>query len=342
MEDIIWNFIKYLIFPGVLFAVFFGFFVQWLDRKFYARGQQRVGPPLTQPIWDFVKLLAKRDDPPDGASVEFQLIPPLMVLLALFTAVLIPVYGFGSSAIAFHGDLFFILFLLALHGALVFLLGWSAKSPYSITGGSRAVLTEMSAELPFVLSMITPALIVGSFQITEISRGFWPAIFDLDEPMRLLYILPVLVSLVISIIIMTALLEKPPFDPGHAETEIVMGWQTEVKGRSLALVNLATDISTWVVAGLIATLYLSPFEFAFPGNEVAILGKELDLLGILAHFVWFLVTTSLVVMSFSLIRTSQSRLRIDQVVQYFWRIFLPVTLLAVTLVVLIGALIGGL
>lgn len=333
MDDLFWIIIKFFIFPGIIFVIWFAFFAQWLDRKFYARAQQRIGPPFSQPYWDFVKLLAKKDTPHMGATTEFQLLPAIILILSFIIVGMIPIYGLAFVDISFPGDLIFILFLFTLHGGLIFLLGWSSRSPYSITGGARAILSEMSVELPFVLCLITPAIITGSFQITSISKNLWPKIAE--NPLYLLGIIP---AFFILIFISTAIIERPPFDPGHAETEIVHGWKTELKGKSYAMVSLSSDILTWAIAGLIATIFLKPFEFWFPGYSIMVLGKTLDILGILANFIIFFITTSLVLVIFSLIRTTQARLRIDQIVYYFWKIFLPITLGTLGIVIIIGGI----
>ena len=234
MYDLFWIFLKFFIFPGVLFVIWFAFFAQWLDRKFYARAQQRIGPTISQPYWVFIKLLAKKDSPHTGATLEFQIFPMIILLLSFVIAGMIPIYGLAFVDISFPGDLIFILFLFAIHGGLVFLIGWSSRGPYSIIGGARAVLTEMSVELPFILCLITPAVITGSLEITTISKNLWPKISA--NPLYLLGLLP---AFFILVFITTAIIERPPFAPGHAETEIVQGWLTELKGKSYAMVSLS-------------------------------------------------------------------------------------------------------
>jgi len=48
--------LAFFIFPGLLFTGVFGLIVTWIDRKLSARLQWRVGPPLFQPFYDFLKL----------------------------------------------------------------------------------------------------------------------------------------------------------------------------------------------------------------------------------------------------------------------------------------------
>ena len=47
-------FFQILIFPGICFLFTFGLIGEYVDRKFYARFQNRVGPPWFQPLADFI------------------------------------------------------------------------------------------------------------------------------------------------------------------------------------------------------------------------------------------------------------------------------------------------
>ena len=51
--------IQIFVFPGFLFLAAFGLVVEWIDRRLYARMQNRMGPPWFQPLADFIKLAAK-------------------------------------------------------------------------------------------------------------------------------------------------------------------------------------------------------------------------------------------------------------------------------------------
>ena len=48
-----------LVFPGALYLLAMSLFLSWVDRKFVALWQGRVGPPWYQPLADLIKLLAK-------------------------------------------------------------------------------------------------------------------------------------------------------------------------------------------------------------------------------------------------------------------------------------------
>ena len=49
-----------IVFPGLLYALPMGWFMLGAGRKLVARFQGRIGPPISQPFYDVVKLLAKQ------------------------------------------------------------------------------------------------------------------------------------------------------------------------------------------------------------------------------------------------------------------------------------------
>src|SRR5271169_4484314 len=92
-----------LVFPGLFYAVPMGMLMLGTERKLRARFQGRIGPPLTQPFWDFVKLLAKWPVPRVREDVGvFVGLPVLAVASAIGALALLPVSG-GERG--FTGDL---------------------------------------------------------------------------------------------------------------------------------------------------------------------------------------------------------------------------------------------
>ena len=55
MIEALQNLFWILIFPGFVFTVVVGLIASWIVRKVSALVQWRVGPPLLQPLYDFVK-----------------------------------------------------------------------------------------------------------------------------------------------------------------------------------------------------------------------------------------------------------------------------------------------
>ncbi|MHA1972735.1 MAG: complex I subunit 1 family protein [Candidatus Hodarchaeales archaeon] len=332
--------LKFLVFPGVLFVLLGGLFYNWFDRKLFARMQNRIGPRFIQPVYDMLKLLAKEDITPDGVDrPEFDWIPAIQVFLAFFIAFFIPIYTF-TGLISFTGDLVFIMFLLALLGGSIFLLGWASNNPYGLLGASRAAVAEFSFEIPLALSFAGPAILARSIRISELSLskytllnlplGLFNATISAAE---IIYILPLLILFFISILASTALLEKVPFDPAHAEVEIVGGWTVEISGKKLFFTQLANFILEISLAGIIAAIFLGG-PGANAGNFNLLIIGGYDVVGYLVNIASFAIKTSFVVFLITLMRTLHSRIRIDQLVKYFWKYYLPLAMFGIFLIIL--------
>ena len=130
-----------LVFPGFLFQSGFSTWLEWLDRKLYARMQNRRGPLYTgwsgmmQPVADIIKLLSKEDITPANADKGAFAFMPLLSLASVVTAGLyIPVWHL-SRFNSFEGDIVVVAYLLAIPSFALFLAGWFSVSPYSLLGG---------------------------------------------------------------------------------------------------------------------------------------------------------------------------------------------------------------
>jgi NADH-quinone oxidoreductase subunit H len=190
-----------------------------------------------------------------------------------------------------------------------FLAGWSSTSFFATIGATRVLTMLFGYEVPLFLSVLSPALLAGSWRLAEIA-SFYQA--------RPLLLLPNLLGFVVALIAVQAKLERTPFDIPHAETEVVGGTFTEYSGKKLALFRLTTDIEMVVSAGLLAAVFLA----GFPGGPA---------LG----FVFFVAKTLFVIFLLSLMRALTSRIRVDQVVSFAWRWLAPLAVLQLLIVILI-------
>jgi NADH-quinone oxidoreductase subunit H len=118
-----------LVFPGFAFQFVFSTYLEWIDRKLYARMQNRRGPLYTgyqgilQPVADIFKLFFKEDIVPAGADRFMFSLMPILGLAAVVTAGLyIPVWLFTSYN-SFEGDLIVVLYLLSIPSLVLFLGG---------------------------------------------------------------------------------------------------------------------------------------------------------------------------------------------------------------------------
>jgi len=308
-----------VVYPGLLFLFAYSTFSEWFDRKLYARFQNRMGPThtgrfgLLQPIADFIKLLAKEDIVPDAADKGlFRVLPAIGLAVVSTAGLLLPVWNFDlgvPSWTSFPGDIIVMLYLLSLPTLILFLAAWSSTNLFSTIGGARVLTMLFGYEVPLFLAVLSPAILADSWRLAEI------AAFYQQKPLLLL---TNLLGFVIALIAVQAKLERTPFDIPHAETEIVGGTFTEYSGKKLALFRLTFDIEMVVASGLLAAVFLG----GFPGG--AFLG-----------FLQFVVKTLFIIFLLSLLRALTSRIRIDQVVSFAWKVLAPLAVLQLLATILL-------
>lgn len=276
-----------VIFPGGLSLLALGLLYEWLDRKLLARLQNRVGPRWFQPLADTVKLLAKEEVRVQGSQVGLFILLPLIALAgALAAGVYVPLFGL-ETGFGFPGDLVVTIYLLSLLTLCTGLAGANSLDRFSLLGATRALTQLFSYEVPFLLAMLGPALVAGSWQISEITAYASDRWLILSQPLGFL----------IALIGLVGKLEMPPLDAPKAKTEIVAGALTEYSGRGLALFHLGKSAELVVGLTLIATFYL--------GGVGSVWSFALKTLALLLVIVLF--------------QALSTRLRIDQSVGLWWR-----------------------
>ena len=290
-----------LIFPGLLFLGVYGLIMAYLDRKIYARLQNRQGPPWFQPLADFLKLLGKETIVPELANKKAFPFLPVLALAAVTTAYLyIPLWSM-SSLYPFEGDLIVILYLLTLPTLCFFLGGWYSGSVYAVLGSVRVITQLFSYEVPLFMALLTPALLANTWSLSGITQYY------AAHPLCILINIP---AFIVAVIACQGKLERVPFDLPEAETELAGGTFVEYGGRLYAIFKMAIDCELVVVASLIAAVFL-PF---YTGNP-------------LADFGLYIVKTIVILFIFALFRTIMARIRIEQMVAFCWKYLVPLALI---------------
>jgi NADH-quinone oxidoreductase subunit H len=327
MMDLLLSVFYLFIFPGFLFLLVMGLFCEWLDRKLYARMQNRVGPPVLQPVADLVKLLTKEDIIPKNADRVLFQYAPLVAFAAVMTPIMaIPIWG-PAALYPLQGDLIITLYLLSIPTLALFVIGWSSASLYPLVGGFRAATMVFGYEIPLILACLSAGIIAGSWSVSDITG------YLVLHPLVMLALLP---GFVIALIALEAKLERSPFDIPHAETEIVGGVLTEYSGKKLAVMRMTEDIGMVVGASLIAAVFLGGFTF----RDGSVLLAGTDLTAPL-NFVLYLAKVLVVVFLLALTRTTFARLRIDQMLDFSWKYLAMGGILQLFIALVYVALVSG-
>jgi NADH-quinone oxidoreductase subunit H len=300
-----------LIYPGLLFLAVAGLTADWLDRKLYARMQNRQGPPFLQPLADFVKLVSKEIIIPKSVdSFLFKILPYIAVAAVVTCAMMIPFNG-SEALLSFTGDLIATAYLLSIPIMCFFLIGWYSSSPYAAVGSMRVLTQFFAYEVPLTLVLISPAIIAGSWSISEIAYYYY------IKPSMMFFNM---LGFIVALITMQGKLERVPFDIPHAETEIVGGVFTEYSGRLYAFIRLAVSIEMIVLCALISAVFLGG-SFGFEG---------------FAGFLVFIVKLLFLIFVSALIRSLMARVRIEQMINFCWRILTPLAILQIIIAILIA------
>jgi NADH-quinone oxidoreductase subunit H len=296
--------IALLLFPGGLFLLFAGTCYEYADRKLVAQFQNRVGPRWFQPVADVFKLLAKEEIVTDGVNpVLFHGLPIIALVGTLTAALYVPMAGL-VPAYSFTGDLIVTLYLLSLMTLCMGLAGANTIDRFSLIGATRALTQLFSYEAPFLLALLGPAIVAGTWQISAVdafARGHWWIV--LTQP----------IGFLVAVVGLMGKLELPPFDSPEAETEIVAGPMTEYSGRGWALFRIGRDVELFVGLTLMASFYL----------------------GGIANPVEFVLKTGGLLVVTAALQSLFCRLRIDQTVGLWWRIGILLALGQLFLIVIL-------
>jgi NADH-quinone oxidoreductase subunit H len=296
------------------------------ERRLLGRFQIRRGPNrvgwfgLLQPVADGIKALTKEDMIPAAADkVVFVLGPAIAVFASLSMFAVIPFGGtihlLGRDIKLVIGDvdigLLFVFAFATLGEYGIVLGGWSSGNKYGVLGSLRAAAQMISYEVSLGLIAIGTIILAGSLRLTDIveaQRGMW---FIVYQPFAfLLYIVAGLAEI-----------NRTPFDMPEAESELACGFNIEYSSMKFALYFMAEYVHMIVVAAVITTLFLGGWLGPWlPGP------------------LWFFIKVCAVLFFFIWERATFPRLRYDHIMQFGWKVLLPVALANVVVTALVVAL----
>ena len=275
--------IAFLVFPGLLYALPMGWLMLGSERVFVARLQGRIGPPVAQPFWDFIKLLGKWPVPrPASDTFILTLLPVLAVGSTLGALGLLPAFAGGDG---FVGDLILFVGLLEMAPLCMVLAGFASRSVYGQVGAAREAVLGISGNVPFLGALLALALSSGSLSMPHMAAAA-PWAVRIPALLAILLCLPVKLRL-------------NPFSVANAEQEILAGPLTEYDGPRLALWELAHGLEWVALAGLVAA-------FLVPGR---IPGRPL----------WFVLASFALVPLLALLAAATARLKVHQATRFLWR-----------------------
>jgi len=287
----------------ILFISVSAMFLIWWERKISAHIQARFGPMRVggwhgwaQSIADGIKLLLKEDIIPARADKPVFIIAPMVVFASALAAYVVIPFGPGLIVQDLNIGLLYIIAISSLTVVGIIMAGWSSNNKYAALGALRSAAQAVSYEVPLVISLLGPLLLVGSLSmgdIVEAQRSLW---FILVQPLAFLTYFT------------CALAEtnRLPFDIPEAESELVAGFHVEYSGMRFAIFFLAEYANMFTVCAIATTVFLGGWRGP-----------------LLPPWAWFLIKTYFLLFVMMWLRWTLARVRVDQLMHVAWKVLLP-------------------
>ena len=300
----------------------------WVERKVCAYMQQRHGPTRTgwagllQPFADVLKLVFKEELRPKAADRWLFTVAPMIAAVTAFVAFSTIPFGPPTTLFGLLDEPLYlevadvnvgvlVVFAVASMGVYgIVIAGWASNSKYSLLGALRSSAQMISYELAYGVTLATVIVLAGSLSLREIVDaqagtwwGFVPRWF----------VFPQLVGFLVFMTAGIAETNRAPFDFPEAEQELVAGYHTEYSSTRFALFFLAEYINMVTVSAVATSLFLGGWHGPFIPVEFG--------------FFWFLIKVGALLFVYVWIRWTLPRYRYDQLMQFGWKILLPLAVI---------------
>jgi len=307
------------------FITIYALVVIYAELKISSFIQDKIGPMgqgygfhagkwgLLQPIADALKLLAKEDIIPGTANKVLFIMAPFMIFIGAFISFVALPFGESIIVADLNIGIFYILGVGSLAVISLILAGWSSNNKWSLYGAMRSAAQIVSYEIPAGISLITVIIITESLNMQEIIAYQKGGLFSwvlFDNPF-------VPIAFVIYFISALAETNRTPFDLPESESELVAGFVTEYSGMRYAFFFLSEYANMFVVSAVAAAGFLGGWQSPVPGY--------LDTPG--WGVFWMLSKTAFLIFLMIWIRWTVPRLRVDQLMNLCWKVFLPIGLI---------------
>jgi NADH-quinone oxidoreductase subunit H len=290
----------------LLVVVFNTLILTWAERKVAGHMQRRIGPKevgpygLLQPIADTLKLLGKEILTPRAVERPLYYLAPTIVFIPVLVSFIVIPFDSYLQVKDINVGILVILAFSSLSVLSILFAGWGSNNKYSLIGSIRSVAQNIAYEIPLLLSILPVILIANSLSlkdIVEAQKGIW---FVVYQP----------VAFLTFFIASVAETNRTPFDLPEAESELVAGFHTEYSGMRFAFFFLAEYTNIFIVSAVATTFFLGGYQGP-----------------ILPGIVWFFIKSYSLVFIILWFRWTFPRVRFDQLLNFSWKILIPVSLL---------------
>ncbi|MEK7399859.1 MAG: NADH-quinone oxidoreductase subunit NuoH [Candidatus Poribacteria bacterium] len=327
----------------------------WVERRGSALIQNRLGPNrvgplgLIQPLADVVKFLWKEDPVPAHVSKTYYVLAPLMALVPAFmTFAVIPFAGpiqIGERVITFQAadlnvGLLYIFSIASLGIYGIIMSGWSSNNKFSLLGSLRSSSQMISYEVSMGLSIIGIVMAFSSIDLGEIVSAQGQALSQIGGftvPKWGIFIQPL--GFVIFLTTLYAETNRLPFDLPEGESEIIAGYHLEYGSIKFAMFFMAEYMNMFTASGLLATLYFGGWQL-LPGmgwllGALPLTGMSHDWARVILEMTSFFLKVGFFMWLFVWVRWTLPRFRYDQLMDFGWKVLLPLSMANICVTTLI-------
>lgn len=279
----------------------------WLERRALALWQDRYGPNRAGPfgllvvLADTLKLFFKEDwIPPFSDKFVFVIAPAIVVVSVLLSFVIVP-FAPGVIVADLNIGILFFLAMSSMGAYSIILGGWASNNKYALLGAMRGAAQMISYEVFMGLALMGVVLHAGSFSLHTIvlaQENMW-------------FIVPQVLGFIIFFIAGIAETHRLPFDIPESESELIAGFHSEYSGMKFGMFFVGEYIGIILISAITVCLYFGGW-----------LGPDF-----LPPVVWFILKTFVFIIIFILLRASLPRPRYDQLMDFGWKIILPITII---------------
>jgi NADH-quinone oxidoreductase subunit H len=278
----------------------------WFEMKVCAHIQLRpafmeVGPHgVLQNLADAVKMLGKEMITPLLADKLLFWLAPITIMIPVFIGFIVVPFGPLAQIKELNVGILLIFSFSSITVLSVLMAGWASNNKYSLIGAVRSVAQNVAYEIPLLLSTMSIIIMTNSFKLSEIVTAQSPVWFVFLQP----------IAFLIFVISTTAETNRAPFDLVEAESELVSGFHTEYTGMRFGLFFLAEYTNMLIAASMATALFLGGWRGPF-----------------FPSMVWFLIKAYFLVFVVYWIRWTFPRVRFDQLMNFAWKVLIPIALL---------------
>ena len=314
----------------------------FVERRGSALLQNRLGPNrfgpqgLLQSVLDVLKFIFKEDRAPGHVNkFYFSLAPLVVVVPALMTFAVIPFAGNDFIIANLDVGILYCFSIASLGVYGIIMAGWASNNKYSLLGSLRSSAQMISYELTLGLSIVGLIMIFQSVKLGDMVSAQGETLFSIggmDVPKWGIFLQPV--GFILFLVSSFAETNRLPFDLPEGEAELIAGYHLEYGSMRFALFMLAEFVSMTVASALLSTLFFGGWQYLPGFSWIAHLFSDGNiavtyLVSTLLHGISFVIKIASFMWFFVWVRWTLPRFRFDQLMNFGWKVLLPLALLNV-------------